>query len=412
MQYNLRMTGLLLKLFVKNYKDTAKSDVRENVGKMSSIVGIVLNVLLASAKVIVGALFGALSVLADGLNNFTDCGSNVVSLISLKLASKPADSEHPYGHKRMEYIASMIVAFIVLILAFQLASESVTKVVALVKGEAEKLEFSVWTVAALSLSIVVKFWMFLFNRKLSKDYNSQLLKATSTDSLSDVCATSAVLVAVIVSNFANINLDGVMGVAVSVVIAIAGIKILKGTINQLLGEAPDDKLIEEINRRIKSFPGVYGIHDLNVHNYGPNKYYASVHVEVDSSKDVLASHDLMDSIERDFAQNTDITLVTHLDPVVIGDPELDEYKQEVEKIVKDLDTDFDIHDFRMVKGPTHINLIFDVAVHFDTKLTSREITDYIQARVSELHKNVFVVPTVEKQIKPDGDGEKHKRKKK
>lgn len=395
------MTNLLLKIFVKNRNDVNDSSVREKVGKLSGIVGIILNVLLATAKIVVGVVFSVLSVLADGLNNLTDCGSNVISLVSLKLAGKPADSEHPYGHRRMEYIASMTVAFIVLVLAFELATESVEKIVAMFRGEQEELTFSLWTVAALSVSVVVKFWMFLFNRKLGNRYNSELLKATSTDSISDVCSTSAVLAAVLISHFAHVNLDGIMGVAVAVFIAVAGIKILKETINQLLGEAPSDELINSVEERIRRFDGVCGIHDLNVHNYGPNKYYASVHVEVDASVDVMESHELMDRIERDFSQNTDITLVTHLDPIVVGDAELDSYKTEIEEIVRRLDEHFSIHDFRMVKGPTLTNLIFDVAIHFDTKLTPTQIQRYVQSEVDKIHTEVYVVPTVEYQISSD-----------
>lgn len=395
------MTRLLLKIFVKNSENTHDAAVREKVGKLSGIVGIVLNVLLAAAKIVVGAVFSVLSVLADGLNNLTDCGSNVISLVSLKLAGKPADSEHPYGHKRMEYVASMIVAFIVLVLAFELGMESASKIVDLVQGNAQELTFSIWTVVALCVSVVVKFWMFLFNRKLGNEYNSELLKATSVDSVSDVCATLAVLVAVVVSHFIGINLDGIMGVAVAVFIAVAGIKILKETINQLLGEAPSKQLVDSVVERIKRFDGVCGIHDLNVHNYGPNKYYASVHVEVDASVDVMQSHELMDKIERDFVQNTDITLVTHMDPVVVGDPELDSYKSQVEEIVQQLDEHFSIHDFRMVKGPTLTNLIFDVAIHFDTKLTPVQIQQYIQQKIDQTHTNIFVVPTVEQQISSD-----------
>ena len=405
------MTNLLLKLFVKNNKDVTNANVRENVSKMSGLVCIVLNVLLAAAKIVVGAVFSVLSVLADGLNNLTDCGSNIVSLVSIKLANKPADSDHPFGHRRMEYIASMVVAFIVLFLAFELASESVTKIIALIRGEAEELNFGLWTILALCLSVLVKFWMFIFNRKLAKRYSSQLLKATATDSISDVLGTSAVLVALVISYFTGFNLDGIMGVAVSVIIAIAGFKILKSTANELLGEAPNAEMIQSIVQRIKSFDGVKGIHDLNVHNYGPNKYYASVHVEVDSAVDVMESHDLMDRIERDFAENTDITLVTHLDPIVVGDPVLDGYKEEITSIVKAMDDHFDIHDFRMVKGTTHVNLIFDVAVHFNTKLSAKQIADHIQQEVNKLHQNVYVVPTVEKQLAEDQPEKKTKKKK-
>lgn len=390
------MTRLLLKAFVKNYKSTDNLSTRKNVGTLSSVVGILLNTLLSAFKIIVGALFGIISVLADGLNNLTDCGSNVVALVSLKLASKPADKEHPYGHQRIEYVASMIVAFIVLIVAFELGAESVTKIIALCKGEAEQMEFRILTISVLGASILTKLWMFFFNRKLGKMYKMDLLKATSVDSIADVCATSAVLISVIISHYANVNLDGVMGLAVAVVIAVAGIKILKGTMNHILGEAPDKELIRDIEQRIKKFSGVYGLHDLSVHNYGPNKFYASVHVEVDAAIPVLESHDLIDQIEHDFAANTNITLVIHLDPIVLNDPEMDEYHREVEQIVKGLDESFSIHDFRMVKGPTHTNLIFDVAISFDTKLTSAEIIARIQGEINKLHDEVYVVPTIER----------------
>lgn len=409
--YNSTMTDLLLKLFVKNYRDTQSVSVREKVGKMSGIVGIMLNLLLATAKILVGALFGVLSVLADGLNNFTDCGGNAVALVSIKMSAKPADSEHPYGHRRMEYIASMIVAFIVLVLAFELGSESVNKIIVLCKGEAEVLDFNLWIVLALSVSVLVKLWMFVFNLRLSKRYRFDLLKATAIDSISDVGATSAVLAAVVISHFAGINLDGPMGLAVAVVIAITGIKILKETSNSLLGEAPSEQLTISIESRVKSFDGVLGIHDLNVHSYGPDRYYASVHVEVDAAVSVMESHELLDKIERDFADNTDITLVTHLDPIVTGDAELDAYKARVEEIVHALDEHYSIHDFRMVKGPTTITLIFDVAVHFDTRLLPDEVKNYIQTELEKTHPGVYIVPTVEKQIKPDEDNRNRKKSK-
>lgn len=402
------MTNLLLRLFVKNRKETQNPVVRERVGKMSGIVGIVLNVLLASAKIVVGFLFGVLSVLADGLNNLTDCGSNVVSLVGIKMAQKPADSEHPFGHRRMEYIASMIVAFIVLLLAVELGIESVTKIIAFVKGQSTVTEFNLWLIIALSVSMAVKLWMFVFNFRLSKRYRFPLLKATAVDSISDVGATGAVLIALIISHYSGVNLDGFMGLAVAIFVAYAGIKILKGTVNQLIGEAPDKHFTDTIEQRIKSFDGVLGIHDLNVHNYGPNKYYASVHLEVDAKVDVMDSHDLADRIERDFAENTDVTLVTHLDPIVVGNEQTDKYKAEIDKIVKSLDEHFSLHDFRVVLGPTHTNLIFDVAVHFDTRLTNREIIDYIQTEVNNAHENVYVVPTVERQI-PDDSPQKPKK---
>lgn len=392
------MTNLILKLFVKNHTDTKNAKVREQVGKVASIVGIVVNLVLSLCKIAVGTLFGLISVMADGFNNLTDCGSNIVSLISFKLASRPADKEHPYGHARIEYVASMIVGFIVMLLAFELGMESVNKIVDLVNGNSTQVTFEVITVVVLGISILGKLWFYFFNSKLAKTYNAELLKATASDSLSDVFATTAVLVSVVISPVTGFNTDGIMGIVVAVLIAIAGVGILRDTLNHLLGASPTEELIKSIEERIRCFDGVLGIHDLHVHNYGPNKFYASVHVEVDSAVDVMESHDMIDEIERDFANNTDIMLVIHLDPIVIGDPELDTYRQEILAIVQQLDKAFDIHDFRMVKGPTHTNLIFDVAVSYDTKLTSTQIVEHIQQQISLAHPNVYVVPTVERKL--------------
>lgn len=392
------MTNLILKLFVKNHTDTKNAKVREQVGKVASVVGIVVNLVLSLCKIAVGTLFGLISVMADGFNNLTDCGSNIVSLISFKLASRPADKEHPYGHARIEYVASMIVGFIVMLLAFELGMESVNKIVDLVNGNSTQVTFEVITVVVLGISILGKLWFYFFNSKLAKTYNAELLKATASDSLSDVFATTAVLVSVVISPVTGFNTDGIMGIVVAVLIAIAGVGILRDTLNHLLGASPTEELIKSIEERIRCFDGVLGIHDLHVHNYGPNKFYASVHVEVDSAVDVMESHDMIDEIERDFANNTDIMLVIHLDPIVIGDPELDTYRQEILAIVQQLDKAFDIHDFRMVKGPTHTNLIFDVAVSYDTKLTSTQIVEHIQQQISLAHPNVYVVPTVERKL--------------
>lgn len=392
------MTTLLLKLFVPNYKDTNNSTVRDKVGKLAGAVCIALNILLAAAKITVGALFALVSVFADGINNLTDCGSNVVSLVSIKLAERPADKEHPYGHRRAEYVASMIVAFIVLMVAVELAVEGVTGIIDVFSGNVKPVSFELWTVIALSVSILIKLWMFAFNKILSKRYNFELLNATATDSISDVCATSAVFIAVVVSYFTGFNADGFMAVAVAIFIAVNGVKILKETLKHILGEGADEKLTEEVVDRIKSFSGVLGVHDLNIHNYGPNFYYASAHVEVDSNVPVLESHDLIDQIERDFSENTNIRLVIHMDPIVTDDPELEKYKGEIKQIVKALDESFNIHDFRMVKGPTHTNLIFDVAINFETKLTERQVAAHIQAEVNKLYDNVYVIPTVEKQV--------------
>ena len=393
------MTTLLLKLFVKNYKNSDSLIVRDRVGRLSGAVCIVLNVLLAAAKITVGLLYGLVSVIADGINNFTDCGSNVVSLVSIKLASRPPDKEHPYGHRRAEYVASMIVAFIILVVSCELASEGVTKIIAVFNGTSVAPPLEILTMITLGASVLVKLWMFFFNRILGKRYNMELLKATSTDSISDVCATGVVLVSIVISHYTSFNADGFMTVAVAVVIAVSGVKILKETFRHLLGEGADAKLSREVNERILKFDGVLGVHDLNIHNYGPNSYYASVHVEVDANVPILISHDMIDQIERDFSENTNIKLVIHLDPIVVGDPELDGYRTEITRIVKSLNDDFSIHDFRMVKGVTHTNLIFDVAISYDFKMNERAVAEYIQSEVNKIYSNVYVAPTVERQVK-------------
>lgn len=387
------MTNLLVKLFVKNSCNTTDPKVRENYGKLASIVCIVLNMLLSVGKIAVGMLFGAISVTADGFNNLTDCGSNIVSLVSFKVAGKPADKEHPYGHQRVEYISAMIVAFIVLMLAIELAKESFDKIL-----NPTPSEISYIMLAVLGVSVLVKLWMFVFNRKLGNRVNSDVLKATATDSITDVIATTAVAIASVVSYFVNFNLDGFMGIAVAIVIAIAGIGILKDTMSKLLGQAPDKQLVDSIQARIMAFEGVLGIHDLTVHNYGPQKYYASVHVEVDASVPAMESHDLMDRIERDFLNNTDIILTIHQDPIITDDPQVTLWKEKVTEIVKSIDDRFVIHDFRAVKGVTHTNLIFDVAIPFDCKMSESEISAEISRQVSQFDDKLYVVATVEKQI--------------
>lgn len=382
-----------MRLFVKNYKNTTDGNVRTAVGRLSGVVCMVINIVLALAKITIGVLFGVLSALADGINNLSDCGNNVISIIGFKLSSKPADKDHPYGHRRIEYVASLAVGIVIAVLALQLFAEGVGKIITPVASD-----FSWWTVGVLGASVLGKLWMFIFNRKLAKRYSSDLLQATATDSISDVLATSGVLLAVFLTKWTGfLYFDGITTIIVAVLIALAGLGILKNTMNQLLGTAPDKNLTETIYNRIMQYDGVLGIHDLTVHNYGPEKYYASVHVEVDSSVDVMESHEMIDTIERDFAEHTNITLVVHMDPIVIGDPELDGYKDEIRCIVGDLDNTFNVHDFRMVKGPERTNLIFDIAIPYESEMTANEIFEHIQRKVSELHSNVYIVPTIEKQ---------------
>lgn len=386
------MGKLLVRLFIKNGDDIDSPQVRAAYGTLSGAVGIVLNILLAVGKIVVGVIFGALSVTADGLNNLTDCGGNVVSVIGFKVAEKPADKEHPYGHQRMEYVAAMVVAFIVLVVAFELAVESVQKLIT-----PEESEFSIATVIVLAVSVAVKLWMFFFNRYLAKKISSPVLKATATDSISDSAATLAVIVALIISHYTSVDLDGVMGLVVAILIAVAGIGIFRSTLSRLLGEAPDKEVVEGIRARVTGYAGVVGLHDLNVHSYG-KKLYASVHVEVDSKMTINEGHELADEIERDFAANTDIMMVVHIDPVAVNDPVVDRYREITLGVVRAIDPSYSIHDFRLVNGVSRINLIFDVAIPFDSKLTEKEVSARIKEALTAIDVKLNPMPTVEKQI--------------
>lgn len=386
------MGKLLVKLFVKNSSDTSDPAVRRAYGTLAGTVGIVLNILLAAGKICAGVLSGALSVTADGLNNLTDCGSNAVSVIGFKVAGKPADKEHPYGHQRMEYIAAMIVAFIVFVVAIELGVESVQKLIEPTDGS-----WSITAVIVLSVSVAVKLWMFFFNRSLAKKISSEALKATATDSISDAGATAAVLVALIISHYTDVDLDGVMGLIVAVLIAFAGIGIFRSTLSQLLGKAPDKAVLEDIKQRIRSHNGVLGIHDLNVHSYG-KKLYATAHVEVDARMGLSEGHDLADGIERDFAAHTDVIMVVHVDPVQVDDPVVERYRDMTAGIVRAIDPSFSIHDFRVVDGAVRVNLIFDVAMPFEAKMSEAEVERRIKDAFSTIDGKLYPMPTVERQI--------------
>ena len=386
------MGKLLVKLFVKNSSDTSDPAVRRAYGTLAGTVGIVLNILLAVGKICAGVLSGALSVTADGLNNLTDCGSNAVSVIGFKVAGKPADKEHPYGHQRMEYIAAMIVAFIVFVVAIELGVESVQKLIEPTDGS-----WSITAVIVLSVSVAVKLWMFFFNRSLAKKISSEALKATATDSISDAGATAAVLVARIISQYTDVDLDGVMGLIVAVLIAFAGIGIFRSTLSQLLGKAPDKAVLEDIKQRIRSHNGVLGIHDLNVHSYG-KKLYATAHVEVDARMGLSEGHDLADGIERDFAAHTDVIMVVHVDPIQVDDPVVERYRDMTAGIVRAIDPSFSIHDFRVVDGAVRVNLIFDVAMPFEAKMSEAEVERRIKDAFSAIDGKLYPMPTVERQI--------------
>lgn len=367
-------------------------EVRAKVGKTASISGIVLNALLGVGKLITGWIFGLISVMGDGLNNLSDCGTCAVSLVGFKLASKPADREHPFGHRRVEYIASLIVALIVLIFAFELAKESVVKII-WPRGS----EFSFAAIIVLAVSVAVKTFMFIVNLRLSKKVNSIALKAAAIDSITDVSATIVVLIGLIVGKAGGFQPDGYLGAAVAIVIAVGGIKILRDTMSKLMGQAVSHEQIQAIKDKIASYEGVCGLHDLTVHSYGEGVYYASVHVEVDASLPAIQSHELIDKIERDFASEGKISLVVHMDPIPIKDDREIEWKRKTEELVKELDPSFSVHDLRFADENGQ-NLVFEVAVPFETKRPLAEIKEILTQRIRAINEDLNPIITVEYQI--------------
>ena len=348
------MTKLLLRLFVKGYADPSQSSVRSAVGKLSGIVGIMCNLLLFGFKIVVGTLSGAVSITADAMNNLSDATSAVVTLIGFKLAEKPADADHPYGHARYEYLSGLAVAGLIVVIGFELAKASVEKII-----HPTEVLFSLPVCIVLLGSILAKLWMCLFNRHLGKYIRSTTLLATSADSRNDAISTSAVLLAGVLGTAFGWKIDGWMGLAVAIFILYSGIMLAKETISPLLGENASPELREQIATLVGSVPEVLGYHDLMVHDYGPGQRFASMHVEMDQSADPLICHELIDNLERACLEQLSVHLIIHYDPVVTGDAEMDRLRAVVEQLLHHQDERIGIHDFRMVRGQGHSNLVFD-----------------------------------------------------
>lgn len=379
----------LVRRFIKNYQDTKNANVRTSVGKLSGIVGILNNLFLFVIKFLIGTIVHSVSIQADGVNNLTDAGSNIISILSFHLSNKPADKDHPFGHERTETIASLFVGILILVLGFETAKESISKVI-----HPGSIDFRIASVIILLISIMVKFWMYAYNKKLSKTYDSSLLEATALDSISDVCGTTAVLVSTLLSPVLHFNLDGYMGIVVSGIILYGAYGLLRDMINSLIGEAPDPELVHNIVDRIMAHPVILGVHDMMLHNYGPNKIFASAHVEVDSSKDIFETHDHIDNIEREVKENMNIDLVLHMDPVKVNDPETELYRAKVVEAIHQIDPKWGFHDFRIVSGPTHANLVFDLVIPFEEKYTQEEIEEMLLKHI-ESDKKIYLVLTID-----------------
>lgn len=381
--------NFLVRRFIKNYQDTKDANVRTSVGKLSGIVGIFSNLFLFVIKFVIGTIVHSVSIQADGVNNLTDVGSNIISILSFHLANKPADKDHPFGHERTETIASLFVGILILVLGFETAKESISKVI-----HPGSIDFRIASVIILLISIIVKFWMYAYNKKLSKTYDSSLLEATALDSISDVCGTTAVLVSTLLSPVLHFNLDGYMGIVVSGIILYGAYGLLRDMINSLIGEAPDPELVHNIVDMIMAHPAILGVHDMMLHNYGPNKIFASAHVEVDSSKDIFETHDHIDNIEREVKKNMNIDLVLHMDPVKVNDPETELYRAKVVEAIHQIDPKWRFHDFRIVSGPTHVNLVFDLVIPFEEKYAQEEIEEMLLKHI-ESDKKIYLVLTID-----------------
>ena len=372
------MTNLLLRLFVRDYARKEDPKVRAAIGALSGAVGILCNLLLFAGKLIVGTLTGSVSITADAMNNLTDATSSIVTLIGFKLAEKPADEDHPYGHARFEYLSGLAVAALIIVIGFELAKTSVEKIF-----NPTAVEFSTVAVGVLAASIAVKLWLSLFNRKLGKHIHSGTLMATSADSRNDCISTGAVLLAGVVEYFTQWRIDGFMGLGVALFILWSGWNLAKDTISPLLGEAASPELRALIVDYISVQPKVLGYHDLMVHDYGPGQRFASIHVEMDVKEDPLTCHELIDDMERECLRSHNIHLVIHYDPVVTDDPELERLKQKTDALLKQQDERLSLHDFRMVQGTGHTNLIFDVALPASLRGQEKSIRKTLEAGLNE-----------------------------
>ena len=385
------MTELLCKLFVRDRNRTADPAVRRRYGTLVSIVGIIVNLILCAGKLLAGVLSGAVSITADAVNNLSDAASQIISLVSFRLSAKPADRDHPFGHARIEYVASMAVSFLVILIGFELLKSSVAKIFS-----PQETVFSTVSAVILGLSILAKLWLFLFNRKIGRKIDSGVIRATALDSLSDAGSTLAVLVSAFILKWTGLDIDAYVGIVVAILILVAGIKILGEAKNLILGEAPDEEVVRSIRAIVEQYPEALGIHDLMVHNYGAGAVIASLHIEVDGSRDIFETHDTVDNIEKRLCSELGIRCTIHIDPIVTDNDEINATHQVVRQAIAGLDPAWTIHDFRFVKGDTHTNLIFDIVIPFECKLKDEDIRLRVDGAVKAIDPSYFTVITIDR----------------
>ncbi len=351
------MTKLLIRLFIKEGGNPSGGPAREAYGRLAGIVGIVCNLLLGALKFLIGFLTGSIAIQADGVNNLSDVGSNVVTLIGFHMAGKPADKEHPFGHARVEYIAALVISFLILLVGFELGKESVLKIIA-----PEPVSFTLASIAALVLSILIKLWLGRFTAAIGRIIDSAAMSAATADSMCDVISTGAILACTLVGYFTNINLDGYVGVLVAGFVLYSGITILRDTTSSLMGEAPSQELVQNLSQSLLSYDGIEGLHDIMIHSYGPGRTIASAHAEVRADSNIVAIHETIDRAEREVGEKLGLLLTIHLDPIETDDSLTGSVRKKMEKLIQDVDPKLRFHDFRMVRGEMQTNLIFDIVV--------------------------------------------------
>ena len=380
------MTKILLRLFIKNCDDTQNPAVRSSIGKLAGLTGIVCNCLLTVLKLVIGLLVGSMAIIADGVNNLSDAASSLTTLLGFRMAQRPADKQHPYGHARYEYLSGLAVAALILLIGAELVKSSIAKII-----NPEPIDISAATIALLAASVAVKLWMAGFYKTLGKKINSTALYATSVDSRNDVISTCAVLLGCLVNYLFGLNIDGYVGLAVAIFILYSSVGIAKDTISPLLGQQADDELVDKITELVLSHEKVLGVHDLLVHDYGPGRCYASAHVELSADEDPMACHDIIDDIECDVLEKMNVHFVIHYDPVVQNDAEQNEMRRTVGEIIRELNPAFSIHDFRIVRGSAQSKLVFDLGVPYSMIEKKKEIKERIDAALNERGKKYITI---------------------
>lgn len=371
------MTNLLLKLFIKNSEDILNPVIRKKYGTMTGLVGILCNILLFTIKFVAGIITSSISITADAFNNLSDAGSSIITLIGFRMAEKPADKDHPYGHGRIEYVSGLIIAIIIIVMGLELFKSSFDKII-----DPAKIDFSYLSVGILIFSIIIKLWMSAFNRKLGKKLNASAMLATAQDSFNDCIATFVVLVSLIVGIYTGVNIDGYAGIFVALFVLFSGYQTAKETLQPLLGTAPDSEYVEKIKESAMSHKGIKGIHDLIIHDYGPGRTIVSLHAEIPRNLDLITAHDIIDKAESDIKNNLNCEISIHIDPIATDDQKTNELKEKSLEVIRTIDENMDIHDFRISNQGNKVKLVFDVEVPFHIKYNDDEIRNIIEEKLN------------------------------